>query len=1250
MRSDTILDYAVFQLSPKHSRCELFVSSNGQTEKLASGLIQPFVNNLRVLEAQAAQGGQSSIRLEVEKSKDGETWFTKGTLERFVQFVCNPEVLERVSTFDLEMSQLEAARNLYSQGNEDRQYGGSDYGRGMADATKKELLRAIDLRLDAVKKDLTMAISNASASGFNPDSVFKLQLLADRFGAHRLDEACSKFVSLWQRRPYLIDLRNLNVNAQTSQSLRTPDMSVNEPSDDPDGIQKAGRSNLPEENRHHPSLEQADMTQKQNPVEQSEQQTQECPKSTKTVKDEKKDGSSAEESSTVRPGHTRRLSVQDRINLFESKQKENSNSGGKPVPPGKSTELRRLSSDVSSAPTTSEKSVLRRWSIVSDLSIDLASDKKLDTSTESPLCTPLSVPHAKGDLEPKESNEKDKKQEKGSGNDVFSIKSEPKSVSENVGYQGASNLRMKSSTAEVENKMGSGIQVTSGSPSESDIDSNHSSDAHVKGGVEFKVKDVQCHDTDENVSSQPQRRSFTGRQGKKEVVSSNKQSDTTDSQRAVSQKPTSADSEQRQKSSGGRDDGNDGNDRRVGQENMDRIPMTSMDQVQRTGQSKGYCGVNDELKMKANELEKLFAEHKLRVPGDQSSSSGYGKQAETGVVQTEQSFSSGFAVSEAPPRSFPDKRSHTMYPGGGSGDFSKLITPSTGKVVGDNGDLLRRNFSDLSFSDDSRGKFYEKYMQKRDAKLREEWSSNRAEKETKLKSMQEALEQSKSEMKAKFSGFSDKQNSLSSTRHRAEKFRSFNSRASMKKYQHPISSFQSEEDEDFSEYSDQKPRVKDKTSNGQAIGNNATSRSFQAKKLQPNRNVSSVNPRTTTTSIPKPSAKVSNTNSGRRRSEKPLAQSVPNFSDLKKENTKPSSLVAKTTTRTQGRNTGPVKQEKLRRSLRKSSSGNIEFTELSTLYSDDVLAPARVDTEKNQRNVIDVDHVAGFIQEVKATDTSENLKNEGYDELDSEVEVPKEEEPEELEMVEVEDDDEKPRMSEEYDQVDNTRTGDTTPLRSNSQIDSSSMTDLPATVSSTFHTVASLLDSPGESPLSWNSNMQHPFGYPNEHSDIDASMDSPIGSPASWSSRMRKKWGAAQNPAMIANSSQLQSRKDLTKGFKRLLKFGRKGRAAESFVDWVSVTTSEGDDDAEDRRDLANRSSDDLRKSRMGSLQSHLSEDGFHESEFSDQASNSSIHAPPSSFKLKEDHQISGSSNKAPRASFFSLSTFRNKGNDMKPR
>ncbi|GKF03530.1 hypothetical protein Tco_0030453, partial [Tanacetum coccineum] len=81
MRSDTPLDYAAFHLSPTRSRCELFVSSGGNTERIASGLVKPFVTHLKVAEEQVVSSALRSIRLQVEGREYVETWFTKGTLE-----------------------------------------------------------------------------------------------------------------------------------------------------------------------------------------------------------------------------------------------------------------------------------------------------------------------------------------------------------------------------------------------------------------------------------------------------------------------------------------------------------------------------------------------------------------------------------------------------------------------------------------------------------------------------------------------------------------------------------------------------------------------------------------------------------------------------------------------------------------------------------------------------------------------------------------------------------------------------------------------------------------------------------------------------------------------------------------------------------------------------------------------------------------------------------------------------------------
>ncbi|XP_059644723.1 uncharacterized protein LOC132286408 [Cornus florida] len=1480
MQSDTPLDYAVFQLSPKRSRCELFVSRAGNTEKLASGLVKPFVTHLKVAEEQVVLA-VPSIKLEVQRRKNAETWFTKGTVERFVRFVSTPEVLELVNTLDAEMSQLEAARRIYSQGGGD-QLSGTLGGNGVgataaADATKKELLRAIDVRLDTVRQDFTTACVRAAAAGFTPDTVSELQLFANQFGAGRLNEACSKFISLCDRRPDLISPWKAGDDRAVRSSCGS-DMSID---DDPIEEQQQRGFHQPQFHPHehdkYATGREPDANQeKQCLVEQSKASTCQQPKSSfvtfplrrsressidkddgserdGAVENEKKEESVDQtESSSKAAQASRRLSVQDRINLFENKQKETSGSGGKPTV-GKSPELRRLSSDVSSVPTAVEKAVLRRWSGVSDMSIDLSVEKK---EIESPLCTPTSSSVSQTKSEDR----------KGHNDTTTSAKPSIKIVTSKVGDDGLKDqadsqtrIGVTSNREEVAGKKAgtdSGSQLTKSSGRLEDAsDSNKwtstfgkvesdglkdqtrgkiqsrsslgraednclkdqaTSQAQFRslpGGIaeqfssrdrgkfngtkeevasvtevtrledraapqtqfgafasrgtdvrpagescqlphgEFlnKVEDVgsrnpsalqsrirapvrtavdstqlegssglknhepfgsQYKETDVDlIASQPRWRSLgeVEEVKKKDLLSSENQVEDSGLQRMKFQKQVSG-SEQIKKSQGRRDESTSrygsgkmffsGKMVLEGQEGFVSTPATPIEQVQRVRQSKGNQELNNELKMKANELEKLFAEHKLRVPGDQSNSTWRSKNAE---MQGEQVASLSYRkpAADIAPAQLPDK-STMSDDAESSSNVTKFNASPLMKMVDnqDYGDSLKQNFSEFGFSDDSRGKFYVRYMQKRDVKLTEDWSSKRAEKEAKMKAMQDSLERSRAEMKAKFSGSADRQNSVFNARQHAERLRSFNTRSTMKR-EEPLDFAQSEDDDDLSEFPEQKPYYHDRSFGETSLGD-GFSRSTQSKKLFPSRNLSSSTPRSSASPIPRSAVKASNSNPGRRRmqSENPLAQSVPNFSDLRKENTKPSSGVSKTTARplrnyarskSISEEIPLVKEEKPRRShsLRKSSASPTEFKDMSHINSEGIdLTPLKFDKQQSEEILFEkltknveskpflrkgngVGSGTGVgIAKSKTSMASETMNHEdesdelAFEPLDS-MDVAEDEE-EEPETFTTEDHNSMnnggPRLSPESDKLGNSVLENGDSLISISEVDPSLVTQLPAAVPSTFHAVGYLQDSPGESPVSWNSRMHHPFSYPHETSDIDASADSPIGSPASWNShslnqteadaaRIRKKWGSAQKPTLVANVSHNQSRKDVTKGFKRLLKFGRKTRGTESLVDWVSATTSEGDDDAEDGRDPANRSSEDLRKSRMGFSQGHPSDDSFNESEFFSeqvQALHSSIPAPPANFKLREDH-LSGSSIKAPR-SFFSLSSFRSKGSDSKPR
>ncbi|PPR87978.1 hypothetical protein GOBAR_AA32714 [Gossypium barbadense] len=1183
----------------------------------------------------------------------------------------------------------------------------------------KELLRAIDVRLIAVQQDLATAFTRSSAAGFNPDTVSELQQFADRFGAHCLNEACTKFISLCQRRPELIGPCQSGINDQVVRASWGSDMSIDDLDEDQNGFHVNSRPHKPCQNMHQEQQLQPTTKQTQHHIDQSKLATSQQPNPSSTSQqsshaenkeEEKKEEGVTESSPSQVSQSTRRLSVQDRINLFENKQKESSSSGGKPVAVGKPVELRRLSSDVSAAPAVAEKAVLRRWSGVSDMSIDLGNDKKDGNPDNSPLCTPSSssVSQGKNNVFQGLSDDTEQKDEKGLSDKVnsgkvestsgpnkaagsglkdpgelhlqvgnllgkeegvglkgwinqkdqlgsqngqyqsFTIKSEQVELGDQVASQqkvkgsltgerrglevhsrvfpdkavvvGVKNQLTQSQVGvfadevgeatpegelknrvEAQNKEQSVRKVRLRAPGHS-----RTLSAQFEGGIGLKTKEAQCKSSEgDQYTTQPQLqwRSFTGEVeevGTKDIASTEKQISKIEGSgvpKMKFKKQVAVGSEQSKKSQGRREEGGSvyANNKSVpGKkvlENEESLttPMASVDQTPRIRQTRGNQELNDELKMKANELEKLFAEHKRRVPGDQLSSARRSKPADEQIEQEGSSQYNKPVAVDVSPLQLPDKNS-TSESVGSLSNIANFCTPPTKMVNNqDCADSLRQDFSSISFS-------------------------------------------------------------------------------------HPISSIQSEEDEDLPEYYGQ-----DRSYNEASLLD-GSSRSSNTKKLLPNRNASLSTPRTTAVTVPRSAAKVSNPSSGRRRaqSENPLAQSVPNFSDLRKENTKPSSGAGKVTSHFQARNyarskssneeiaLGKDEQSRRSQSHRKSFAGPVDVSDVPALNSDDIgLAPLKFDKEQMGQSFNDkslkneeakpflwkgngVGPGAGVkTAKFKASETFATPNGEESDEpefeADDSMDMVNEDEEDELETMAVDDsadmENGRSRLSQESDKLDNSGSEICDSLRSPSQVDPASVAELPAPMLTTFHTAVSLQESPGESPVSWNSRMHNTYSYPQETSDIDASMDSPVGSPASWNShplaqtgmdaaRMRKKWGSAQKPFLVANATHNQPRRDMTKGIKRLLKFGRKSRGTDSLVDWISATTSEGDDDTEDGRDPASRSSEDLRKSRMGFPQGHPSDDGYNESElFNDQVQSlrTSIPAVPANFRLREDH-MSGSS------------------------
>ncbi|KAG8388438.1 hypothetical protein BUALT_Bualt02G0125900 [Buddleja alternifolia] len=1330
------------------ARCELFVSSDGSTEKLASGLLKPFVAHLRAAEEQVASAVHS-VKLEVGQRKNAEAWFTKGTLERFVRFVSTPEVLELVNTLDIEMSQLEAARRIYSQGAGDKLPGEGGSGMTAADdATKKELLRAIDVRLIAAQQDLSNTCARAAAAGFNIDTVSELQMFADRFGAHRLNEACSKFISLSDRRPELINPWKSGPEDRSVRCSYGSDVVIDDGPNSPPPQRELSTSQQP---NPPPITFPVRTFSRESSVEKDDGNKT----SGGLQENDRKDESSTPDQTGPIQGsrHVRRLSVQDRINLFENKQKENS--GGKPVVV-KSVELRRMPSDISSSGAAAEKAVLRRWSGASDMSIDLSAERK---DTETPLETSASaavsqdtkvlilndnIAKSSSFVKPEikvnpsldrisdsrlNNSEQFSESSKSNSNlgsdetdglkDQVCGKSQSRSFISRADNKESSDEKLKSSNrGKSEGLIQFGDQgKLKGSQSGEELSQSEFEILSRKEDSESRgdfVKQIHPNATRKTVleSGLPEigagsriREAFASRyKGIKGDSSSAQQEVISVGETEVAAKKASLMSEKvsnisvssaedsgpqrlkfnrqglaaelSKKARAQRDKSNfNENNSRIrfsdkvvieAQESLDSFSTPPPEQAQRVRQSKGNQELNDDLKIKANELEKLFAEHKSRAPADQSNSARKGR---SGDKRRDLACSLHYTkpVLDIAPQLSDSYQSTEPTEKFDAASIMKTIDSQY------HGDAIKHKFSDLSVSEGSRGNSFDKYMQKRDAKLREEWNSNRAEKETRLKSMQDSLERNRSQMKAKVSGSADRQDSVSSAHRRAERLRSYNRSSITKREQEQLDFGDSQDDEEAMNSLEQNHLHEDGAVDDTSVMNGVLRGGQGRKHLPNNRSSSSSTPRPSAAPIPRSATKTSTFNSGKRRMqpENPLAQSVPNFSDLRKENAKPSSAASKTT-RSQQRNYTrsksnsdevAVKEDKSRRSqsMRKSSANPREFRDTSPLDSDDVnLTPIKFDEEvlKNisTKPFLKKGSRTGFaarasIARQKASVGSEIMNTEeenddmasGPDDFLSTV---KDERVEEFETLNAEEqnilDYGEPKLGLESDKFVNSgsENGDGTLTFSN----------VDQVLGSKFP-LEPMQDWPEESPMSWNTHHQNPFSYPQEMSDVDASVYSPIGSPASWNShslnqietdaaRMRKKWGTAQKPML-----------DMTRGFKRLLKFGRKSRGSESLVDWISATTSEGDDDTEDGRDPANRSSEDLRKSRMGFSHAQPSDDGFSGSEFfneSAQSSQNSIPAPSANFKLREDH-ISGSSIKAPR-SFFSLSTFRSKGSDSKAR
>ncbi|XP_022715919.1 COP1-interacting protein 7 isoform X2 [Durio zibethinus] len=205
MDSTTLLDRALFQLTPTRTRFDLVVFSKGKNEKLASGIFEPFVSHLKFARDQISKGGYS---ITLQPPAPGTPWFTKATFERFVCFVSTPAVLERFVAIEREILQIERsvqANELNANADGRQEEDANVNTRKSTDFTKEEnskvqLQRLLETRKALLRKEQAMTYARGLVAGFALENMEDLISFADAFGASRLREACINFKDLCKKK------------------------------------------------------------------------------------------------------------------------------------------------------------------------------------------------------------------------------------------------------------------------------------------------------------------------------------------------------------------------------------------------------------------------------------------------------------------------------------------------------------------------------------------------------------------------------------------------------------------------------------------------------------------------------------------------------------------------------------------------------------------------------------------------------------------------------------------------------------------------------------------------------------------------------------------------------------------------------------------------------------------------------------------------------------------------------------------
>lgn len=192
--ADWPLDFVKFQILPQN-RYETYICSNEEEEMVGDGPVDQLLEHLPSKKDQLVQGSCGNFKLELPETHDNRAWFTKATLMRFLQMVGSPDLLKKCVAVSNEMSQLDEARKFHLS-----LYAQAEDGITSSDNSKNELLRAMDSRLAALTEELVSTFKLAVGDTLSLQEIWDLHKFCHHFGdvdvrnmSSKLSEASRKF-------------------------------------------------------------------------------------------------------------------------------------------------------------------------------------------------------------------------------------------------------------------------------------------------------------------------------------------------------------------------------------------------------------------------------------------------------------------------------------------------------------------------------------------------------------------------------------------------------------------------------------------------------------------------------------------------------------------------------------------------------------------------------------------------------------------------------------------------------------------------------------------------------------------------------------------------------------------------------------------------------------------------------------------------------------------------------------------------